>query len=51
LKTATTAVGANIAPTFVAGANGNVTITSFTAAAATATTDASTYTCTFAGAK
>lgn len=49
LTTPNTAVGTPVA-TFVAGANGNVTVTSKTAAGATATTDASTYTCLFAGA-
>lgn len=49
LKTATTAVGSPEA-TFVAGPNGNVTVASITAAGATATTDASTYTVTFSGA-
>lgn len=49
LKTPNTACGAPVV-TFVAGANGNVTVTSKTDAAATATTDVSTYTCVFAGA-
>ena len=49
LTTATTAVGVPNC-TFVAGANGNVTCTSIGPAATTLTTDASTYTCTFAGA-
>lgn len=49
LKTATTAVGVPTV-TFVAGANGNVTVTSKSPSAATLTTDASTYTVVFAGA-
>jgi hypothetical protein len=49
LNTATTAVGVPLV-TFVAGANGNVTVTSYSPSAAVLTTDASTYTCVFAGA-
>lgn len=49
LKTATTATGDPVV-TFVAGANGNVTVTSYTAGAIQAATDASKYTVVFAGA-
>lgn len=49
LKTQNTAVGSPVG-SFVAGPNGNVTVTTYTAAAAQANTDASTYTCVFMGA-
>jgi hypothetical protein len=49
LKTALTAVGQPTA-TFVAGANGAVTVTSKAPDATTLTTDVSTYTCLFVGA-
>lgn len=50
LKTPTTATGI-VTATFVAGANGNVTVTSYTLAAAQTATDASTYTVVFTGAQ
>ena len=49
LTTPTTAVGVPVV-TFVAAANGNVTVTSYGPAATQLGTDASTYTCVFAGA-